>query len=199
MRFFLGADSRMLIPASALGGGALLCIADLISRSLLPPMELPAGRGDSHHRRALFPVPAQEEKCPHHLSRASWNWTTCHSAYDRSQPLITDLSFTVGQGEFIGLLGANGSGKSTILKLGAGMLKPCSGSVRLWGKDIQALQEQGPGQADQLSAADAGYHRPVHDQGTGGHGALSLRHTAGNERGRSAGPWSVSRPRRTRT
>ena len=43
MRFFLGADSRLLIAASALGGGALLCIADLISRSLLPPMELPAG------------------------------------------------------------------------------------------------------------------------------------------------------------
>jgi len=43
MRFFFGADSRLLIPASALGGGSLLCIADLISRSLLPPMELPAG------------------------------------------------------------------------------------------------------------------------------------------------------------
>ncbi len=43
MRFFLGSDSRLLIPASALGGGSLLCIADLISRSLLPPMELPAG------------------------------------------------------------------------------------------------------------------------------------------------------------
>jgi len=43
MRFFLGADNRLLIPASALGGGSLLCIADLISRSLLPPMELPAG------------------------------------------------------------------------------------------------------------------------------------------------------------
>jgi iron complex transport system permease protein len=43
MRFFLGADSRMLILASAMGGGSLLCIADLISRSVLPPMELPAG------------------------------------------------------------------------------------------------------------------------------------------------------------
>ncbi|MBI5640213.1 MAG: iron ABC transporter permease [Nitrospirae bacterium] len=43
MRFFLGSDSKILIPASALGGGTLLCIADLISRSLLPPMELPAG------------------------------------------------------------------------------------------------------------------------------------------------------------
>lgn len=42
-RFFVGSDSRVLIPASALGGGALLCIADLLSRSVLPPMELPAG------------------------------------------------------------------------------------------------------------------------------------------------------------
>lgn len=43
MRFFMGADNRMLIPASAIGGGSLLCIADLISRIALPPMELPAG------------------------------------------------------------------------------------------------------------------------------------------------------------
>jgi iron complex transport system permease protein len=43
MRFFFGADSRLLIPASALGGGSLLCVADLVSRTLLPPMELPAG------------------------------------------------------------------------------------------------------------------------------------------------------------
>jgi len=43
IRFFMGSDSKALLPASALGGGALLCIADLISRSVLPPMELPAG------------------------------------------------------------------------------------------------------------------------------------------------------------
>ncbi|HSB30257.1 MAG TPA: iron ABC transporter permease [Candidatus Sulfobium mesophilum] len=43
VRFFIGADSRFLIPASALGGGALLCIADLLGRSLLSPMELPSG------------------------------------------------------------------------------------------------------------------------------------------------------------
>jgi iron complex transport system permease protein len=43
IRFFMGSDGRVLIPASALTGGALLCIADLISRAVLPPMELPAG------------------------------------------------------------------------------------------------------------------------------------------------------------
>jgi iron complex transport system permease protein len=43
IRFFLGSDSRLVITGSALGGGALLCIADVISRSAMSPMELPAG------------------------------------------------------------------------------------------------------------------------------------------------------------
>jgi iron complex transport system permease protein len=43
VRFLLGADSRFLVPASALAGGAFLCLADLIGRSLMPPMELPSG------------------------------------------------------------------------------------------------------------------------------------------------------------
>ncbi len=42
-RFFVGSDSRVLIPVSALGGGMLLCAADLIGKSILSPMELPAG------------------------------------------------------------------------------------------------------------------------------------------------------------
>ena len=43
VRFLLGADSRLLVPASAIAGGAFLCFADLIGRSLMPPLELPSG------------------------------------------------------------------------------------------------------------------------------------------------------------
>jgi len=43
MRFFIGADSRLLVPASAVGGGTFLCLADLIGRSAMPPMEIPSG------------------------------------------------------------------------------------------------------------------------------------------------------------
>jgi iron complex transport system permease protein len=42
-RFITGSDNKMLIPVSAIGGGALLCIADLIGKSVLSPTELPAG------------------------------------------------------------------------------------------------------------------------------------------------------------
>ncbi|MEW6571987.1 MAG: iron ABC transporter permease [Nitrospirota bacterium] len=43
MRFFIGADSRILIPASAVGGGALLCLADFIGKIIMSPMEIPSG------------------------------------------------------------------------------------------------------------------------------------------------------------
>jgi iron complex transport system permease protein len=43
MRFFIGSDNRFLVPASALGGGTLLCMADLVGKSVLSPVEIPSG------------------------------------------------------------------------------------------------------------------------------------------------------------
>lgn len=57
-------------------------------------------------------------------------------SYEKGTPFIKDISLSIGNGEFIGLLGANGSGKSTILKLASGILEPLSGQVNLWGKDL---------------------------------------------------------------
>lgn len=53
-----------------------------------------------------------------------------------SEPFIQRLSLTVGQAGFVGLLGANGSGKSTVLKLMGGTLKPRRGTASLWGKAL---------------------------------------------------------------
>jgi ABC-type cobalamin/Fe3+-siderophores transport system ATPase subunit len=63
-------------------------------------------------------------------------------AYERSKPFIHDLSFTVAEGDFIGLLGANGSGKSTIMKLASGLLKPASGGISLWGRSLTAIKHK---------------------------------------------------------
>ncbi len=57
--------------------------------------------------------------------------------YMKTKPFINDMSFTLKNGEFMGLLGANGSGKSTILKLASGILHASGGRVNLWGKSIQ--------------------------------------------------------------
>ncbi len=56
--------------------------------------------------------------------------------YEKGDPFINNISFSISNGEFIGLLGANGSGKSTILKLASGILKASDGHISLWNKSI---------------------------------------------------------------
>ncbi len=43
VRSLAGADAGRVVPLSALGGGMLLCLADALGRSVLPPLEIPAG------------------------------------------------------------------------------------------------------------------------------------------------------------
>jgi len=57
-------------------------------------------------------------------------------SYGADTLLIREICFSIESSEFIGLLGANGSGKSTILKLASGILQAHRGGVRLWGRDL---------------------------------------------------------------
>ena len=49
---------------------------------------------------------------------------------------IKGVSFEVGEGEIVALIGANGAGKSTILKTVSGLMHPRSGSISFCGEDI---------------------------------------------------------------
>lgn len=59
------------------------------------------------------------------FSQVNFNYHTLHGPI----PAIKDVSFKIGEGEFIALLGENGSGKSTLCKLIAGLLMPDSGKI----------------------------------------------------------------------
>ena len=52
---------------------------------------------------------------------------------------LKDVSFTVGQGEIVGLIGPNGAGKTTAMNLISGAFNPTSGQVLLDGEDITGL------------------------------------------------------------
>lgn len=64
--------------------------------------------------------------------------------YHRDYYALNDLNFQVGKGEIVGIVGRNGSGKSTILKILTGVLNPSAGSVEVTGK-VAALLELGAG------------------------------------------------------
>jgi putative ABC transport system ATP-binding protein len=56
-------------------------------------------------------------------------------------PVLSDITLSIGEGDFIALMGPSGSGKSTLLNLIAGIDRPDSGELRVGGLDITRLSE----------------------------------------------------------
>lgn len=57
------------------------------------------------------------------------------------QPTLVDISFRLEQGEMIFLTGVSGSGKSVLLRLAIGLLKPDAGQIFIEGREIETLDE----------------------------------------------------------
>jgi manganese/zinc/iron transport system ATP- binding protein len=57
-------------------------------------------------------------------------------------PVLWDVDFELPLGQIIGIIGPNGSGKTTLLKTIMGLLKPSSGYVKIFDKDLGEVREQ---------------------------------------------------------
>ena len=69
---------------------------------------------------------------------------------------LKDVSFNIGKGEVVGLVGTNGAGKSTMLKVVSGVYKPTEGSVHAYG-NICPMIELGAGFDFELTAEENVY------------------------------------------
>ena len=58
------------------------------------------------------------------------------------KPVLENISFTVRHGETRIILGPAGGGKSVLMKLANGLIKPDSGTIRVFGEDVTAMRER---------------------------------------------------------
>ncbi len=78
------------------------------------------------------------------IDRLKESLSMTHKSYHKDFYALNGLSFSVEKGQTVGIIGTNGSGKSTILKIITGVLTPTTGTVSVDGK-ISALLELGAG------------------------------------------------------
>ena len=57
----------------------------------------------------------------------------------RSYTAVKDVSLAIGAGEFVSVVGPTGCGKSTLLNVAAGLLKPSSGTTRVFGEPLAGI------------------------------------------------------------
>ncbi|MCK8824377.1 energy-coupling factor transporter ATPase [Fuchsiella alkaliacetigena] len=66
--------------------------------------------------------------------------SVCHRYSQEEEMVLNDISFKIERGEFIGLIGHTGSGKSTLVQLLNGLITPTAGQVYISGEDITAKE-----------------------------------------------------------
>lgn len=57
-----------------------------------------------------------------------------------SFPVLQNISFNIHEGDYLGIVGPNGGGKTTLLKLILGLLNPTQGEIKLFGKRIEEFK-----------------------------------------------------------
>ncbi len=58
------------------------------------------------------------------------------------EPVLKDISLNIHQGDYLGIIGPNGGGKTTLLKIILGLIKPNSGTIKIFGQDIAKFKDR---------------------------------------------------------
>lgn len=64
------------------------------------------------------------------------------SFYYGEVPALTNLSFSVHQGDYVGVIGPNGGGKTTLIKMMLGLVQPTEGLITVFGQPVHSLVER---------------------------------------------------------
>lgn len=76
-----------------------------------------------------------------HLELSGVGWSVRESPREDSSPILHDVSLRLEAGEWLAVTGPSGGGKTTLLSLAAGLLKPTVGEVSVLGHQLSKLSE----------------------------------------------------------
>jgi ABC-type Fe3+/spermidine/putrescine transport system ATPase subunit len=62
------------------------------------------------------------------------------AGYIKNKPVLKGVDFEITEGQLVAVLGSSGTGKSTLLRLIAGLLEPSTGSVGIFGTDVASME-----------------------------------------------------------
>jgi energy-coupling factor transport system ATP-binding protein len=103
-----------------------------------PPQEV-AERVELHAFGISPPIPGPRHPVPDppQSSRVALELDSVHYAYPGGTEALAGVSMEVREGELVAIVGHNGSGKTTLVRHMNGLLRPSSGSVRVFGRDTK--------------------------------------------------------------
>jgi ATP-binding cassette subfamily C protein LapB len=139
-----------LIVGNSLTMGALLAVTIIANRALAPIVQLPSIMVQWAHARAAIEGIDQIVGLPNDLDgvsdrvapdlvSADLQVDAATFAYGPQRVVLEVPSLAIAPGERVGVLGAIGSGKSSLIKILSGLYRPGSGRVLLGGVDLAAL------------------------------------------------------------
>ena len=85
------------------------------------------------------------------------------AGYDNNPRIIKDISFSVYQKDFLGIIGPNGGGKTTLLRTIMGLIKPSEGRVTFYNETGKSVPKINIGYLPQLNKIDQKFPITVHD------------------------------------
>lgn len=139
-----------LVLQQQLTPGAMIAGSILFGRALAP-IDVAVGQWSSVQRarlawsnvkQLLATIPKPEELTPLPPPEGHLSVTNVSVVFKQGdKPILNQVSFYVGGGEALGVIGRSGSGKSTLARVLTGLLKPTVGEVRLGGA---TLSQYGP-------------------------------------------------------
>lgn len=107
-------------------------------------------------------------------------------------PVLEEVDLAVERGEFLGVIGPNGGGKTTLLKLALGLLEPEAGEVRVLGRSPEAARGR-VGYVPQHARFSPDLPVRVRDVVLAGRLGPGLRISSWSEEDRAAGRWALRR------